>query len=172
MADKTTRPWLATLAYALAAVIIVADQASKLWILNGMRMSEGASVQVLPFFHLTMVWNPGVSFGLFRSPQWQEVIRWALAAFSGAVAIALAVWVRKAHRLLPAIAIGMIIGGALGNLGDRIRYGQVVDFLDFGPIFPWVFNIADSGITVGVILLLLDTFLAGDKPQASAESPI
>ena len=167
------RAWLSTMAYAIAAVIIVLDQITKHWILGVLHMGPGSSIQVLPFFHLTMVWNPGVSFGLLQSPEGKEWIRWVLAVFSGIVAIALAVWVRKAHRVLPAVAIGLIIGGALGNLSDRIRWGQVVDFLDFSPIFPWVFNIADSGITVGVILLLLDSFLTGEKkPTADNQAPI
>lgn len=171
MAVKT-RSWLPTMAYGIAAAIILVDQLTKHWILGGLHMGPGASIEVLPFFHLTMVWNPGVSFGLFQSPEGQEWVRWILAVFSGVVAAALAVWVRRAHRLLPAAAIGMIIGGALGNLSDRVRWGQVVDFLDFGPIFPWVFNVADAGITVGVILLLVDSFFAGEKGEAKASSPI
>jgi signal peptidase II len=88
------------------------------------------------------------------------------------VSIALAVWVRGAHRKLAAIAIGLIIGGALGNLADRIRLGRVIDFVDFGHLFPWVFNVADAAVNVGVVLLLLDAFLTRDKGQAAAKSPI
>ena len=73
--------------------------------------------------------------------------------------VALALWPRRPDRLLPAIALGLVIGGALGNLVDRVRFGAVVDFLDFSGLwFPWVFNVADSGITVGVALLLIDSF--------------
>ena len=97
-------------------------------------------------------------------------MRWVLAVFSLAVSIGLAVWVRKVARPLTAIAIGLIIGGALGNLIDRVRFGWVVDFLDFSGLhFPWVFNVADSGITVGVALLLAETLLTPDKPKASAQ---
>jgi signal peptidase II len=169
---SNNRSWLPTLAYGLAALVIVLDQIAKYWIVNGLHMQPGASLQVTSFFHLTLVMNRGVSFGLFQSPEGQEWIRWILAAFAGGVAIALAIWVRSAHRKLPAIAIGLIIGGALGNLSDRIRFGSVVDFLDFGPIFPWVFNVADAAVNIGVVLLLIDTFLTRDKSSAQANSPI
>ena len=160
------------MAYAVAAAVILADQFAKNWIINSMHMEPGASVAVTPFFHLTLVLYRGVSFGLFRSEEGQEWGRWILAAFAAGVSIALAVWVRKAQRKLPALAIGLIIGGALGNLSDRIRLGHVVDFLDFGPIFPWVFNVADAAVNVGVALLLLDAVLGRDKGQAAAKSPI
>lgn len=164
--------WHPTLAYALAALIILADQASKLWVINGLHLYQhGPVMEILPFFRLAVVENKGVSFGLFQSSESQEIVRWVLTVFSIGVAIALALWVRQATRKLPTIAIGLIIGGALGNVADRLRFGHVVDFLDFGPIFPWVFNVADSAITVGVVLLLLDTFLVGDKPRA-AETPL
>ena len=92
----------------------------------------------------------------------------AARGLSTAVAVALAVWVRKADRPLLASAIGLIIGGAVGNLIDRIRYGYVVDFIDAsGLYFPWVFNVADAAINVGVALLLLDIFVAGDKEKAA-----
>lgn len=160
------------MAYAVAAVVILLDQWTKHWIVNVMHMEPGSSVAVTPFFHLTLVLNRGVSFGLFRSEEGQEVGRWLLAAFAALVSIALAIWVRKAERKLPALAIGLIIGGALGNLSDRIRLGHVVDFLDFGPLFPWVFNVADAAVNVGVVLLLIDTFLTRDKGSAAAKSPI
>jgi signal peptidase II len=172
MSAERTRPWLATLAYGVAAVVILLDQLAKFWIVGVMHMEPGSSVALTPFLHLTLVLNRGVSFGLFRSGEGTEILRWILAAFSAGVAIALAVWVRSAHRRLPAIAIGLIIGGALGNLADRIRLGRVVDFIDFGHLFPWVFNVADAAVNVGVVLLLLDAFLARDRPSAAAKSPI
>jgi len=172
MADSSKRPWLPTMAYAVAALLILLDQLAKHWITVTMHMQPGASIAVTPFLNLTLVLNRGVSFGLFKSDEGTEIVRWTLAAFSAGVSIALAVWVRSAQRLLPTIAIGLIIGGALGNLADRIRLGRVVDFIDFGHIFPWVFNVADAGVNVGVALLLLDTFLARDKSGAAAKSPI
>ncbi|HEY3697205.1 signal peptidase II, partial [Phenylobacterium sp.] len=81
-----------------------------------------------------------------------------LAAFSVAVSIALTIWVRRTNDWLKAVSLGLVIGGAIGNVVDRIRFGAVADFLDFsGLYFPWVFNVADSAITVGVALLLLDS---------------
>jgi len=161
---------LPLIAYTLAVAIIVVDQISKHWILNGIGLELRQSVEVLPFFKLSLVQNRGVSFGLFQSPEGRETIRWMLAAFSLIVAIGLIVWVRKAVKPLTAIAIGLIIGGALGNLVDRVRFGYVVDFLDFGGLhFPWVFNVADSGITIGVALLLAETLLTPDKPRTPSQ---
>ncbi len=156
---------LGLFAYALALVAIVADQASKTWVLHGVRLVEGAPVTVLPIFRLSLVWNRGFSFGLLSET---SLARWGLFVFSVGVAIALAVWARRAVRWLPAVALGLIIGGAIGNAVDRVRLGAVVDFLDFTLMgFPWVFNVADSAITVGVVLLLLDSLLTRPRPDAS-----
>lgn len=153
---------LGLLAYGLAAAVIALDQLSKFWILNVFDLPARAQVPVLPFFDLTMVWNRGVSFGLLRAEV--DLARWGLALFSLVVGVALAWWARNLTRRLPAVALGLVIGGALGNLIDRVRFGAVADFLDFsGLMFPWVFNIADSGITIGVALLLLDSFIAPKK---------
>lgn len=155
---------LAWMAYALALIIIVLDQITKAMVINAMpatpsSMLDGFRIaEVLPpYFNLTFVLNTGVSFGMFGGGE----ARWILSAFSIIVAIALAVWAYKSERRLLAAAIGMVIGGAIGNVIDRIRFGGVVDFLDFSGtgVFPWIFNIADSGITVGVALLILDSFL-------------
>ncbi len=149
---------LGVFAYVLAAVVIVLDQASKFWILNVFDLPLKASVPVAGPFHLTMVWNRGVSFGLLRAEI--DLTRWALALFSVVVAIFLAVWVRKAVRLLTAVALGLVMGGAIGNVVDRVRFGAVADFLDFSRLwFPWIFNLADSAISCGIALLLLDMLL-------------
>jgi signal peptidase II len=154
---------LGAMAYGLAALVIVLDQLSKYWILEVFDLPSKGSVAITGFFSLSMVWNRGVSFGLLTAEA--DLARWGLAAFSLLVAIALIVWARKADRIAPAIALGLVIGGALGNLIDRVRFGAVVDFLDFSGLwFPWVFNVADSGITVGVALLLIDSFF-GPKPK-------
>jgi len=144
-------------AYALAVFVIVADQLSKHWILFVYDLPARFSVPIAGPFSLTMVWNRGVSFGLFRADA--DLVRWLLAAFSIIVAIMLAVWARKAERPFMAVGLGLVIGGALGNVIDRIRFGAVADFLDFQRLgfFPWVFNVADSAITVGVVFLLLDS---------------
>lgn len=161
---------LPLVAYGLAAAIIVADQLTKYWVLFVARLQLHEQNPVLPFFNLTLVHNRGVSFGLFQSPQGQETIRWMLAVFSFVVAVALIVWVWRATKGLTAVAIGLIIGGALGNLVDRVRFGYVVDFLDFGALhFPWVFNIADAGITIGVALLLLETLMTPNPAPGPAK---
>ena len=145
-------------AYGLAALVVALDQASKHWILQVFDLPAKASVPVAGPFHLTMVWNKGVSFGLLRADA--DLTRWALAAFSIIVSIFLAVWARDASRRLTAAALGLIIGGAVGNVIDRIRFGAVADFLDFSRLwFPWIFNVADAAITMGVALLLLDMLL-------------
>ena len=157
---------LGLIAYAIAIVTVVLDQLTKWWAVGPMRLDDKGSVPVLaPFFRLTLVENRGVSFGLLRADT--PLGRWALVIGALAVVASLIWWVRKADRPLFAAALGLVIGGALGNnLIDRARIGRVVDFLDFSGIyFPWVFNVADCAITVGVALLLLDNLL---PPRPSA----
>jgi signal peptidase II len=158
---------LGLFAYVLAAAVVILDQLSKAWVLNGLHLAERGQIPLLPIFRLTMVMNRGVSFGLMRADD--PLGRWLLVVAALAVVIVLAAWVRQADRPLFAAALGLVIGGALGNnLIDRARLGEVVDFLDFsGLYFPWVFNVADSAISVGVALLLLDSFM-----PAKAADPV
>lgn len=155
MINRVTRHGWA--AYALAALVIVADQAVKTWILTGLKLQDMPTYAVGGPLHLTLVMNRGVSFGFLRADQ--DFARWGLVAFSLIVAVLIIYWARRGHRTLQAIGYGLIAGGAIGNAIDRARFGAVVDFIDVQRIgfFPWVFNIADSGITVGVICLLLDS---------------
>lgn len=156
-------------AYLIAAAAVALDQASKFWILNVFDLPLKGSVAVGGPFHLTMVWNRGVSFGLLRADA--DLTRWALAAFSIVVSIFLALWARKADRKLTAAALGLVMGGAIGNVIDRIRFGAVADFLDFSRLwFPWIFNIADAAITVGIVILLIDMLLQEKDaaPKAAA----
>jgi signal peptidase II len=150
---------LAIAAYGFAAAIVVLDQISKAWILYGLSLREVGRIEVLPpVFNLSYVLNDGVSFGLFGGGS----ARWLLSLFSIVVAVALGWWARTADRRLLSAAIGLVMGGALGNVIDRIRFGYVVDFLDFSGtgVFPWVFNIADSAISIGVILLIVDSLMS------------
>ena len=164
MSVRVTR--FGRLAYVLAAATVVLDQLSKFWIVDVYDLPDKGSVRFLPVFSLSMVWNRGVSYGLLTAHS--DLARWALVAFSLVIAGALAVWVARALRRLPAAAVGLIIGGAVGNALDRARIGQVVDFLDFSGLhFPWVFNVADSGISVGVALLLLDSLTTGKNTGAT-----
>ena len=161
--DETPAPGGVTrwgvMAYAIAVAAVALDQLSKYWILDVAHLAARPPIRVLPFFQLTMVWNQGVSFGLLRADSGAG--RWLLVAFALAVVVALAVWTHGVRRPLAALALGLVMGGAIGNnLIDRVRFGAVADFLDFHVLaFPWVFNLADSAITVGVALLLLDSFL-------------
>ncbi|MFN6961558.1 MAG: signal peptidase II [Rhodocyclaceae bacterium] len=140
--------------YALAGVVVIADHACKAWVLNAFHLYE--SVTVTPFFNLVLVMNPGASFSfLANAGGWQK---WFFIALALAISAWLAVMIRRhaGQRLMPA-ALALILGGALGNVIDRLRFGAVVDFLDFhlgGWHWP-AFNVADSAITIGVILLLL-----------------
>lgn len=152
-------PRIALAAYGFALLIIVIDQLTKAWIISGLDLREVGRVEVWPpIFNFTWVENRGVSFGLFGDGS----ARWMLSIFSIVVAGILGWWALKADRRLLVSAIGLIMGGAIGNVIDRIRFGFVVDFLDFSGtgFFPWVFNVADSAITVGVILLILDSVLS------------
>lgn len=155
------------MAYGVAAVIVVLDQLSKYWILDVAHLPDRSPIQVLPFFQFTMVWNTGVSFGMLRADS--ALGRWLLVAFALAIVAALAVWARRITRPLLAASVGLMLGGALGNnLIDRVRFGAVADFLDFHALyFPWVFNVADSAISVGVALLLLDSLLNSKTSPAT-----
>lgn len=153
------------LGLAVTTLILAADQASKWWILDIVRLPEIGRIEVLPFLNLTMVWNRGVTFGLLAGEAWWHA--WALAAIALAVAAALTVWLARAPDRWTALAIGLVLGGAIGNVIDRIRFGAVVDFVDLHA-FGWhwyVFNLADSAIVVGVGLLLAHALL---RPQHGA----
>ena len=160
----TTR--LAWAAYAVAAAVVVADQALKAWALAAFRAVGTTSLPGLGPMRLSLVWNTGISFGVLNiGAEWT---RWLLAAFALFVAVGLALWARTIERPVFAVAVGCIIGGAVGNLIDRVRLGAVIDFLDFSRLwFPWVFNIADAAINVGAALLIWDLFLAPRKRAAS-----
>jgi signal peptidase II len=160
---------LAYAAYAFAIVVIVLDQVTKAWIISGLSLQEVGRIPVLPpILNFSWVENTGVSFGLFGGGE----ARWGLTIFSIVVSAGLGWWALKADRRLLVTAIGLVMGGALGNVIDRVRFGYVVDFIDFSGtgVFPWVFNVADSAITVGVVLLILDS-LKSDGPAQVGAAP-
>jgi signal peptidase II len=172
MTSITKLGWMALV---LALAVVVIDQASKYWILEvfslPLRCPPSPAACTVPFagpLYFTMVWNPGVSFVGGFLQRHKELVRWALAAFSIAVSLVLSGWVHKAERPLFALAIGLVIGGAVGNVIDRIRFGAVTDFIDVSHMvyFPWVFNVADSAITVGICLLLVDMLRQDGKERA------
>jgi signal peptidase II len=155
---------VAGLAYLLGLTVVVVDQVTKSWVVGVLSGSDSASVGVWGPLKLTLVLNKGVSFGLLQGDGlW---VRWVLALFQIAVVVSLATWVRRSARPLSAAAIGLIIGGALGNVVDRLRLGYVIDFVDIQRMyFPWVFNLADSAITVGVALLLAESLTPARKTE-------
>lgn len=146
----------------LAMVIVIADQATKHWILHGIDLPSLRKIEISGIFDLTYVENRGASFGMLSG------MRWPLVIISTGVALGLAWWLGRLRRPAAAIAVGFIIGGALGNLYDRLAYGFVVDFLDFsGLYFPWVFNIADAAINVGIAFLIYDAWRTGKQEKSS-----
>jgi signal peptidase II len=150
---------------ALAAAVFVADRVSKQWIL-GLLEQNALPIEVTPFFNLVFTWNRGITFGLFNSAEGAGWGRWVLLAVTGAIALGLLVWLARAAQWWVVVALGLVIGGAVGNLVDRVLYGAVADFLDFHLLgYHWyVFNVADSAIVCGVGLLLLDSLLLQPKP--------
>ncbi len=146
-----------------ALLVLLADQASKAWMLYGLNLPEIGSIAILPVLNFTMVWNRGVTFGLLTSLG--AASSWVLAAVAATVVLALFVWLRRAENRITAIAIGAIAGGAVGNVIDRLRFGAVVDFIHahaFG--YSWyVFNVADAAIVCGVAALLFDSARASQR---------
>lgn len=161
------RRWLwgpySPLGLIVAAATLVADQANKLWLLHIYDIGAKGTVTLTPFFDLVLVWNRGISYGLF--PQDSAAGRFGLIAFAILASLALVVWLARITTGLSAVAIGLIIGGGVGNLIDRIAYGAVADFYAFHAFgFEWyIFNIADVAIVAGVIGLLYDSLFGGHK---------
>jgi signal peptidase II len=145
---------------ALATLAI--DQASKLWLLYVFDIGHRGTVKVTPFFDLVLAWNIGISFGWFQNDS--VLAQTVLMLVKAAAVIALAIWMARSRTMLATIALGLIIGGAIGNAVDRIAYGAVVDFALFHVqigqnVYNWyVFNLADAAIVAGVMALLYDSF--------------
>lgn len=141
----------------IAAVVLVADQVLKLALLHGAGLTETNGFRLAPFLDIVLVWNRGISYGLFQ--QETAVGRWGLAALTVVAVVALGVWLSRVRHWLAAVSLGLVIGGAIGNGIDRIWYGAVVDFVHFyvGSFSWYVFNIADVAIVVGAAGLVLDS---------------
>jgi signal peptidase II len=178
--EDARNPW-PLLGFLLSVGVVALDQLTK-WLVLGVfgeapftdecRLLRGGScggVEVSSVVDLTMVWNRGVSFGLLQADG--ALGRWGLVGFTLVVAGLLGYWLARTRRPFAAIALGCVIGGAVGNLIDRVAFGAVVDFIDFsGPWFgwtiggwnvgfPWVFNVADAAINVGAAFLVLEIVL-------------
>ena len=153
-----------------AVAVLVLDQVTKLWLLFVFDIARRGAVRVTPFFDLVLAWNTGISYGWFQT---ESVAGQAILLGIKAVAVVvLGLWMARAQTRIAAIALGLIIGGAIGNAIDRFAYGAVVDFALFhvqigGKTFSWyVFNLADVAIVAGVAALLYDSFLG--VPAAKA----
>ncbi len=146
----------------IAVLVIIADQITKWIALAGVDFEKNP-IQVTSFFDLVLVWNRGVSFGMFNNAG--AYGPWILSGLAIAVVIGLLWWLRQAETRLAILALGLVIGGAIGNVIDRFRFGAVVDFLYFHVgNFHWpAFNVADSAICVGAGLLLLDGLLSPER---------
>jgi signal peptidase II len=153
-----------------AIVVLVLDQASKLWLLDVFDIAHRGAVKLTPFFDLVLAWNVGISFGWFQNDS--ALAQIILMAVKAVAVIVLAVWMAWSRTLIATVALGLIIGGAIGNAIDRVAYGAVVDFalfhVQFGEkTYNWyVFNLADVAIVAGVAALLYDSFLG--VPAAKA----
>jgi signal peptidase II len=151
-----------------ALAVLVLDQATKWWLLFVFDIAHRGAVRVTPFFDLVLAWNVGISFGWFQNDS--QFAQIALMTVKAVAVIILAIWMARSRTLMATVALGLIIGGAVGNGIDRFAYGAVVDFALFhvqigGNTFNWyVFNLADVAIVAGVAALLYDSFL-GYPPQ-------
>ncbi len=169
--ERLIQPMTPLRAGILAAMVtLVADQASKLWLLNGFDLARKGVVKVTPFFDLVLAMNIGISFGWLQNDG--QAAQLALMAVKVIAVIALAIWMARSQTRLATVALGLIIGGAIGNGIDRLAYGGVVDFALFhieigGNTYNWyIFNLADVAIVAGVAALLYDSFLG--VPAAKA----
>ena len=153
-----------------AIAVLILDQASKVWLLYVFDIAHRGAVRVTPFFDLVLAWNVGISFGWFQNDG--LLAQAALTTIKAVAVVVLAIWMARSRTLIATLALGLIIGGAVGNGIDRFAYGAVVDFALFhlqigGNTYNWyVFNLADAAIVAGVAALLYDSFLG--VPAAKA----
>ena len=156
----------------IAAAVFVLDQLIK-WVVTGPLGINflGASREIVSFFDLRFVQNMGVSLGLLRAES--ELARWGLVVMTAAIAGAVTFWMWREEKAADKLALGLVLGGALGNIVDRVRYGYVVDYaeLHFGNFRPfWIFNLADACITIGVLILLARAFLIRERDDVHPAS--
>ena len=155
----------------VAVVVFALDQLVK-WVVAGpLHLKTLGQIEFFPIFNLTWVENYGVSLGLLTAGS--ATGRWLLTGLTALIATVVAIWLWREKNRHDVTGLGLVLGGALGNILDRVRFGYVVDFADlhFGAFRPFlVFNIADAAITVGVLILLFRALLARDKPKADIDA--
>jgi len=149
----------AILGFSAALITLILDQATKLYSLFVYDLPVKEPVEFAPFINLIVVWNRGISYGLFQ--QNSQIGRWGLIIISILAAIGLSFWIRRTTAKLLAVSLGLIVGGAIGNVIDRLAYGAVFDFIQIhiGSWSWYVFNVADAAIVAGVVGLLYDSFV-------------
>jgi signal peptidase II len=155
----------------VAAFIFAADQFAKYMVMVPFDLKARGNIELLTFFDLTWVENYGVSMGFLTADT--EMGKWLLVALTAAISVGVLIWLWREKNRQDVIALGMILGGALGNIVDRVRFGHVVDYADlhFGDFRPFlVFNVADAAISIGVVILLLRALLTREKPKENADA--
>ena len=147
----------ATTGFAIAFIALLIDQAYKWWMLYVYDIAARGLVTITPFFDITLVWNKGISYGLFQ--QESATGRYVLIGIILCIAVVLVIWLMQARNYIMAVAMGLVLGGAVGNVVDRIYYGAVADFFSFHYRgFNWyVFNLADIWVVAGAALLIYDS---------------
>lgn len=155
----------------VAAIIYAVDQLVKWQLVHTARLEQVQVIEILPFFDLRWTQNFGVSLGLLTAETFEA--RWGLVALTGAIALFVLIWMFREKARADILALGMILGGALGNITDRINHGYVIDYADlhFGTFRPFlIFNIADAAITIGVVIILARALFSREKPETEAET--
>ena len=158
------------LALSMAAAVFVADQLTKWIVIGPLSLRERRFIDLLPFFDLTWVENRGVSMGFLTAAS--DTQRWLLVAMTAAIALGVLFWLWREKSKGDSLALALVLGGALGNIVDRVRYGYVADFLDLhiGSFRPFlIFNVADAAISIGVVLLLARALFAREKKSPPEE---
>jgi len=153
----------------MASCVLILDRISKWWIMDVLELPKIQMVQILPIFNLQWAENRGVSFSLLTADS--DLGRWALVALTTLIVIGLGFWLRTVQTRVLAIAIGLVIGGAIGNIYDRAVFGYVADFLQFY-VGDWsfaIFNLADSCISIGATLLIWDSFFGPSSKKDLAD---
>ena len=171
MTDLFTRNRLIGLA--IAAIVFAADQWLKWLVITPLRLREVQVVDLLPFFDLRYTENRGVSLGMFEATSME--MRWMLVALTAAIALVVLVWMFREKLLGDILGLGLILGGALGNIVDRYNLGYVIDYADFhiGDFRPFlIFNLADAAITIGVVIILARSFFVREKDREIDEPAV
>ena len=156
--------------FGIAAIVFLLEQVTKWMVLGPLDLRNVLQIEILPIFNLTSTENHGISLGLFQASS--DAMRWALVLGTSLVAAGVAYWIAREERRWDQVALGMVLGGALGNILDRARHGYVVDFADlhFGDFRPFlIFNVGDAAISIGVVILLLRAFLVKEARKENAE---